>query len=66
MVSNNNKIIKAFYGYEDEGKELVLIKNYLEILQLITKVVSLIIISSMEYLIHIGINFVSLIMKNVQ
>ena len=66
MVSNNNKIIKAFYGYGDEGKELVLIKNYLEILQLITKVVSLIIISSMEYLIHIGINFVSLIMKNVQ
>ena len=37
MVSDNNKFIKAFYGYNEEGKIMFLKKNYLENLQLINR-----------------------------
>ena len=37
IVSDNNEIIKAFYGYNEEGKILVLKRNYLESLKLINK-----------------------------
>ena len=37
IVSDNNNIIKAFYNFNEEGKELVLSKNYIQNLELITK-----------------------------
>ena len=37
IVSDNNNIIKAFYNFNEEGKELVLSKNYIQNLEIITK-----------------------------